>query len=112
MAPGRRGRWRRVVRPGTNAVPPPSPKESMPVESSAPARVLIVAHRTAATPALQQAVQTRAAAAPAVFALLVRKVARGLPHVVNPGSTTREEAGVIPELARPLLEEASGSHIE
>jgi hypothetical protein len=84
----------------------------MPVESSAPARVLIVAHRTAATPALQQAVATRAAAGPTVFTLLVPKVAHGLHHVVNPEDTTREEAGAILELALPLLEEASGSHIE
>ena len=50
IAPRRRGRWRRVVRPDTIRRPASEPKESMPVESSAPARVLIVAHRTAATP--------------------------------------------------------------
>jgi hypothetical protein len=84
----------------------------MPVESSAPARVLIVAHRTAATPALQRAVAERAGKGPAVFSLLVPKVAHGLHRVVNPEDTDREEAGAILELALPLLEEASGSHIE
>lgn len=82
------------------------------MESSAPARVLIVAHRTAATPALQQAVAARAAVSPAVFTLLVPKVAHGLHKVVNPEDTDRAEAGAILELALPLLEEASGSHIE
>ena len=82
------------------------------MESSAPARVLILAHRTAATPALQKAVAARAAAGPAVFTLLVPKVAHGLHRVVNPEDADRAEAGAILELALPLLEEASGSHIE
>ena len=82
------------------------------MESSAPARVLIVAHRTAATPALQQAVRARAAAGPAVFTLLVPIAPRGLHRVVDPEDTDRAEAGAILELALPLLEEASGSHIE
>jgi hypothetical protein len=84
----------------------------MPVESSAPARVLIVAHRTAATPALQQAVRERAAAGPAVFTLVVPTAPRGLHRVVDPEDTDRAEAGAILELALPLLEEASGSHID
>ncbi len=82
------------------------------MESSAPARVLIVAHRTAATPALQQAVRERAAKGPVVFTLLVPTVPRGLHRVVDPEDTDRTEAGAILELALPLLEEASGSHIE
>jgi hypothetical protein len=82
------------------------------MESSAPARVLIVAHRTAATPALQQAVAARAAAGPAIFTLLVPTAPRGLHRVVDPEDTDRAEAGAILELALPLLEEASGSHIE
>ncbi len=82
------------------------------MESSAPARVLIVAHRTAATPALQQAVAERAAASPAVFTLLVPTAPRGLHRVVDPEDTDRAEAGAILELALPLLEEASGSPID
>ncbi|MEA2189956.1 MAG: hypothetical protein QOI73_77 [Solirubrobacteraceae bacterium] len=82
------------------------------MESSAPARVLVVAHRTAATPALQQAVAERAAASPAVFSLLVPTAPRGLHRVVDPEDTDRAEAGAILELALPLLEEAAGSHID
>jgi len=82
------------------------------MESSAPARVLIVAHRTAATPALQQAVAERAAAGAATFTLLVPTAPRGLHRVVDPEDTDRAGAGAILELALPLLEEASGSHID
>jgi hypothetical protein len=84
----------------------------MRMESSAPARVLVVAHRTAATPQLQKAVAERAAASPAVFTLLVPTAPRGLHRVVNPEDTDRAEAGAMLELALPLLEEASGSHID
>ena len=82
------------------------------MESSAPARVLIVAHRTAATPALLEAVRTRAQAGPAEFTLLVPVAPRGLDRVVNPEDADRSEAGAILELALPLLEEAAGSHVE
>jgi hypothetical protein len=82
------------------------------MESSAPARVLIVAHRTAATPALQEAVRARAEAGPAVFTLLVPVAPHGLHKVVNPEDADREEAGMILELALPLLEAAAGSPIE
>jgi len=82
------------------------------MESSAPARVLVVANRTAATPALQQAVAERAAAGPAVFTLLVPNSPHGLHRVVNPEDTDRSEAGAMLELALPLLEEAAGSDIE
>jgi hypothetical protein len=84
----------------------------MPMESSAPARVLVVANRTAATPALQQAVAARAAAGPAVFTLLVPIAPRGLHRVVDPEDVDRAEAGAMLELALPLLEEAAGSSID
>jgi hypothetical protein len=41
------------------------------MESSTPARVLVVAHRTAATSGLLDAVRQRAGAGPAHFTLLV-----------------------------------------
>jgi len=82
------------------------------MESSTPARVLIVANRTAATPALQRAVAARAAVGPAVFTLLVPNSAHGLHRVVNPEDTDRAEAGAMLELALPLLEEAAGSPID
>ncbi|HEX4344535.1 MAG TPA: hypothetical protein VHZ31_03140, partial [Solirubrobacteraceae bacterium] len=72
-------------------------------ESSAPARVLIVANRTAATPALQKAIAERAAKGPAIFTLLVPNSAHGLHRVVDPEDTDRAEAGAMLELALPLL---------
>lgn len=82
------------------------------MESSKPARVLIVANRTAATPGLQRAVAERAAAGPAVFTLLVPRVPHGLHRIVDPEDADRAEAGATLELALPLLEEAAGSSIE
>lgn len=82
------------------------------MESSAPARVLVVANRTAATPALQEAVRERAAKGPAVFTLLVPNSAHGLHRVVDPEDASRAEAGAMLELALPLLEAAAGSEIE
>ena len=54
------------------------------MESSAPARVLVVAARTAATPALIEAVRERAARGPAKFTLLVPNPTHGLHSVVDP----------------------------
>ena len=82
------------------------------MESATPARVLVVAHRTAATPALLDAVRERAARGPATFTLLVPRVAHGLHRVVNPEDTEPEEAQLVLELALPLLEEAAGGPVE
>jgi hypothetical protein len=75
------------------------------MESSTPARVLIVAYRTAATPTLVDAVRDRAGKGPCAFALLVPDLHRG------EDNETRE-AEVILELAIPLLEEAAGGRVE
>src|SRR3954469_18918250 len=56
---------------------------SVPMDSS-PTRVLVVAHRTAATPALLDAVRERAARGPSAFTLLVPNSAHGLHRVVDP----------------------------
>ena len=82
------------------------------MESSEPARVLVVAHRTAATPQLLGAVAERAGAGPARFTLLVPRVAHGLHRVVDPEDTTDVEAQMVLELALPLLEEAAGGLVE
>jgi hypothetical protein len=79
---------------------------------SAPARVLIVAHKTAATPALIAAVRERIAAGPATFTLLVPKIAHGLHKVVDAEDQERSEADEVLALALPLLEEAAGGHVE
>jgi hypothetical protein len=68
------------------------------------ARILIVANRTAATPALIEAVRERAQRGPCSFALLVPQ----LPSEVPYGD---EEARKTLELAIPLLEEAAGGTV-
>jgi hypothetical protein len=82
------------------------------MESSTPARILVVAHKTAATPALQQAVRERAARGPAQFTLLVPNAAHGLHKVVDPEDHGTNEVDEVLELALPLLSEAAGSEVE
>jgi hypothetical protein len=76
------------------------------------ARVLVVANKTAATPALIEAVRERAARGPATFTLLVPNPAHGLHRVVDPEDVSEGEAQDTLELAVPLLEEAAGSPVE
>ncbi len=82
------------------------------MESTTPTRVLIVAHKTAATPALLDAVRERAARGPCTFTLLVPAAAHGLHRVVDPEDADHGEAQDVLELALPLIEEAAGSHVE
>ena len=82
------------------------------MESSTSARVLVVAHKTAATPALLDAVRERAARGPAEFTLLVPNSAHGLHKVVDPEDQEAGEANQVLELALPLLEQAAGGHVE
>jgi hypothetical protein len=76
------------------------------------ARVLVVANRTAATPALIEAVRQRASSGPASFSLLVPNVAHGLHKVVDPEDQDMSEAQAALDLAIPLLEEAAGGEVE
>jgi hypothetical protein len=73
------------------------------VESSTPRRVLIVAYRTAATPALLEAVRDRAVRAPVRFTLLVPR-----PY----WDPDTEEAALTLELALPLLDQAADDRVE
>jgi hypothetical protein len=82
------------------------------MESSAPARVLVVAHKTAATPALIEAVRERAARGPARFTLLVPNAASGLHRVIDAEDQGHSEADQVLALALPLLTEAAGSEVE
>jgi hypothetical protein len=75
-------------------------------------RVLVVANRTAATPALVEAVRARAAKSPARFTLLVPNPAKGLHRVIDPEDQSQDEAEQTLELAIPLLEQAAGSPVE
>ena len=69
-----------------------------------PARVLIVANRTAATAALIDAVRERAARGPCDFTLLV-------PQLIAEEAFGEEEARKTIELAIPLLEEAADDEV-
>jgi hypothetical protein len=80
--------------------------------STSTSRVLVVAHRTAATPALIEAVRERAARSPATFTLLVPNPAHGLHRVVDPEDLEDCVALRVLDLALPLLEEAAGGHVE
>ncbi len=82
------------------------------MSSSEPARVLVVANRTAATPALLETVRARAASGPASFALLVPAVAHGVARIADPEDADTSEAQASLDLAIPLLEEAAGGRIE
>ena len=80
--------------------------------SEATARVLVVANKTAATPALIAAVRERAQQGPASFTLLVPSSAHGLHQLVDPEDQGQSEAEATIELALPLLEEAAGGPVE
>ena len=75
-------------------------------------RVLVVAARTAATPALIEAVRDRARRGDCEFTLLVPNPTHGLHTVVDPEDQGTGEAQSIIELAQPLLEETAGGEVE
>ena len=73
------------------------------MSSPAPTRVLVVAHRTAATPKLLDEVRARARRSPCSFTLLVPR-----PY----WDPDTEQGAATLELAIPLLDEAAGTHVE
>jgi hypothetical protein len=75
-------------------------------------RVLIVAHRTATTTALADAVRRRAERSPCAFTLLVPRDTHGLHRVVDPEDHGWWEAGETIALARPILEDATGGPVD
>jgi hypothetical protein len=81
------------------------------MESSV-ARVLVVANKTAATPALLDAVRERASRGPCEFTLLVPNTTHGLHKVVDPEDQSQSEAEATIELALPLLEDAAGGPVD
>jgi hypothetical protein len=80
--------------------------------TDAATRVLVVAHKTAATKPLLDAVTERAARGPCVFTLLVPKAAHGLHKLVDPEDQGPEEAEAVIADAAPKLTQAAGSPVE
>jgi hypothetical protein len=83
------------------------------VEGSGEAHVLVVAHKTAATPALLDAVRDRAERGPARFCLLVPSSPQTNWHLVHRARYQKvTQAEEVALLALPLIEEAAGSSVE
>ena len=80
--------------------------------SETPIRVLVVAHKTAATQPLLDAVRERAERGPCTFTLLVPNAAHGLHKVVDPEDQDASEAKAVIDQALPLLSEAAGAPVE
>jgi hypothetical protein len=78
---------------------------------SEPANVLVVAHQTAATPGLLDAVRARAARGPARFHLVVPQQAHGMQKVVDPEDTGVDEAQRVLEVALPKLSQEAGHEV-
>jgi hypothetical protein len=80
--------------------------------SDGAARVLVVAHKTAATQPLLDAVRERARRGNAAFTLLVPNATHGLHKVVDPEDQGGGEAQGVIEKALPALSEAAGAPVE
>jgi hypothetical protein len=78
---------------------------------SDPAHVLVVAHQTAATPGLLDAIRGRAARGPATFHLVVPQQPHGIHKVVDPQDAGVDEAQRVLEAALPKLSEAAGHEV-
>jgi hypothetical protein len=76
-----------------------------------PAHVLVVAHQTAATPGLLDAVRSRAARGPATFHLVVPQQAHGMHKVVDPQDAGADEAQQVLDAALPKLSDAAGQEV-
>jgi len=79
--------------------------------SEVSSRVLVVAHKTAATQPLIDAVTERAARGPCTFTLLVPNAAHGLHRVVDAEDQSAGEAQGVLDVALPKLSEAAGATV-
>ena len=79
--------------------------------SEVPSRVLVVAHKTAATQPLLEAVRERAKRGPASFTLLVPRATHGLHKVVDPEDQDAGETQAVIDEAIPLLSDAAGAPV-
>jgi hypothetical protein len=80
--------------------------------SEVPTRVLVVAHKTAATRPLLDAVAERAARGPCTFTLLVPNAAHGLHRVVDAEDQGAGEAQAVLDAALPKLSRAASGAVE
>jgi hypothetical protein len=80
--------------------------------SEGPAHVLVVAHKTAATEPLLDAVRDRAQRGPATFTLLVPSTTHGLHKIVDAQDQGTGEAQAVVDRALPLLSEAAGGPVD
>ena len=78
---------------------------------SEPAHVLVVAHQTAATPGLLDAVHERAERSPARFHLVVPRQPHGIHKVVDPQDASSEEAQLVLDAALPKLSSVAGHEV-
>ncbi len=78
---------------------------------SEPAHVLVVAHQTAATPRLLDAVRERAQRGPATFHLVVPRQPHGMHKLVDPQDAGSDEAQSVLDAALPKLSAAAGDRI-
>ena len=76
-----------------------------------PAHVLVVAHQTAATSGLLDAVRERAGRGPATFHLVVPQQPHGIHRVVDPEDTGVDEARRVLGNALPRLSDAAGQEV-
>ena len=75
------------------------------------ASVLVVAHQTAATPGLLDAVRERAQRGPARFHLVVPRMPHGMHKVVDPQDAGGDDAQHVLDEALPKLSEAAGASV-
>ena len=78
------------------------------MDAPTPARILVVAHKTAATPALLEAIRERAQRGPAHFHLLVPNPVVAEWHPLHGERHDTELGEHVLALALPLIDEASG----
>jgi hypothetical protein len=82
------------------------------MESPDTANVLVVAHKTAATPALMDAIRERAARGPASFRLLVPNPGHAGWRPSEAGHPDVTAGEQVLALALPLIEEAAGGPVD
>ena len=82
------------------------------MESSNPAKVLVVEHKTSATPQLLDTIRQRVRRGPCVFTLLVPRTTHGLHKVVDPHDQELGEARSELDHTLPAIREAAGMPVE